>query len=73
MSCTTLNYTDTGLNEGRNYWYKVSASNEVGEGVKSATIQVTQESDNIVLYFAIGIISVAIIAILAIVLLKGRK
>jgi hypothetical protein len=40
-----LTYTDTGLTNGRTYFYRIYAMNEIGQGVPSSTIELTPESD----------------------------
>ncbi len=41
VAATTTSYTDTGLNQSGTYYYKVSATNQVGDSAFSNTVQLT--------------------------------
>ena len=45
-SVGALLYRDTGLSNGQTYYYKVSAKNAIGEGLKTGSSAETPKKDN---------------------------
>ena len=70
----SMSFVDTGLVNGHNYWYKVSAINSVGSGnityTSGATPQAPASVDNTMLYV---VSAIAIIAVIALVVVLLRK
>jgi hypothetical protein len=63
------NYTDAGVASGQTYWYKVSASNGVGEGPKSAAASIlvpsTSNNDALIIVALIAIMVLLLLALIA--------
>ncbi len=71
-SGSATSYRDTGLENGKTYFYAVSAVNDVGEGALASTVSATPVADDTTLII-IGTIAVVAIIGVAVVLMMRKK
>jgi fibronectin type 3 domain-containing protein len=73
-----LTYTDTGLNNGQTYLYKVSAVNAVGEGALSPAVSVlvpqpVSPASDTAMLILVAVIAIAVMLVAALFVLRMRK
>lgn len=73
VSGSVTSYRDTGLENGKTYFYAVSAVTNVGEGALTSSVSATPVADDTTLIVAVTIAAVVIIGLAAIVLMRRRK
>ncbi len=71
-SASATSYKDTGLENGKTYFYAVSAVNDVGEGASATMVSATPVADDTTLLI-IGTIAVVAVIGVAVVLMMRRK
>ncbi|MGD1060045.1 MAG: fibronectin type III domain-containing protein [Methanomassiliicoccales archaeon] len=69
---TGTTYTDSGLQNDRTYYYKVTAVNAMGEGVQSSLGQATPKVDNTLLIVGIAVVIVAAVGAVVYVMVRRR-
>jgi len=72
VSGSVTEYTDTGLENGQEYSYYVTAVNPAGEGPESATVTATANPSNDMIIIAVVIIIIAAAAIGAVLFLRSK-
>jgi pimeloyl-ACP methyl ester carboxylesterase len=72
-SVNGTSYDDSNLDNGQVYWYKVSATNVIGEGSSSTSTSVTLQNGNNSTPFYLGLASVLIATIALVVVMTRRK
>lgn len=73
-SVNGTSYNDTNLDNGQAYWYKVSATNLLGEGVSSTSTSAVPSngSDATPFYLGLAAVTIAIIALVVVIIRKRR-
>jgi hypothetical protein len=69
---TGRTYTDTGLQNDKTYYYKVSAVNAIGEGAQSSVGQSIPRVDNTLLIVLIAVVVIAAVGAVVFVFIRRR-